>query len=97
MKSLTFLFLVAARDLRAVRLAFPSHVLGGAVADHRALMAWFSRSPWLPPEGFEREPAAGLPVPIYPGTRVETAEIQPIPIRLRQAAAFQGGSVSTAR
>jgi hypothetical protein len=34
-------------------------------------------APAAPPGGFEREPAEGLPVPIYPGTRVTVAEIEP--------------------
>lgn len=77
MKSLTFLFLVALGIvelcvLRSHRTCWEEQSRTTAaygVVQQIALAA--------PPEGFEREPAAGLPVPIYPGTRVETAEIQP--------------------
>ncbi|AGA28048.1 hypothetical protein [Singulisphaera acidiphila] len=75
MKSLMFLFLAT---LGMIELGvMGSHNHCPAARPHATYGAVRHIALATPPEGLEREPAEGLPVPIYPGTRVDTAKIQP--------------------
>ncbi|SIO56197.1 hypothetical protein SAMN05444166_5199 [Singulisphaera sp. GP187] len=76
MKSLTFLFLLVLGMIELWVLG--SHCVCREERPQRNAYG-VTRQVALatPSESSEREPADGLPVPIYPGTRVDTAEIQP--------------------
>ncbi|WP_406694500.1 hypothetical protein V5E97_25840 [Singulisphaera sp. Ch08] len=75
MKSLTFLFLIVLGMIELWVVGFHSHC--PADPPHRTFGTARQIAMVTPSEDLEREPAEGLPVPIYPGTRVDTAEIQP--------------------